>query len=306
MRRKDGGVTQPREDLSRYGWLAIAAAVATIGIKVAAWLVTGSVGLLADAAESVVNLVAAAFALFALKLSAKPADHNHHFGHTKVEYFSAGLEGLMVLVASGFIIVFAVQRLLEPRPIEAVGIGLAISLVAAALNGLVAQVLIRAGKRYRSITLRADGAHLMTDLYTSLGVVLGVGLVWLTGWWWLDPVVAIVVAINILVTGYRLVAESSRGLMDVAMSPEDNQRLHELLQQHSGSEVDFHAVRTRESGARQFMEMHMLVPGDWTVQRGHDAMEDLIEQLRAEFPELVVTGHLEPIEDPRSYEDMEL
>lgn len=294
------------KDLSRYGWLAVAAALVTIALKTGAWWVTGSVGLLSDAAESVVNLVAAIVALVALKVAAMPADKNHNFGHSKAEYFSAAVEGVMIFVAAAVIIVFAIQRLLAPRDLTEVGLGLGISLVAAAVNGAVALVLIRAGRRHRSITLRADGQHLMTDLWTSVGVVVGVSLVWFTGWNWLDPLVAIAVGINILWTGYGLIRESTAGLMDVSLPREDNARLREILAAHRQEGMDFHAVRTRESGARQFMEMHMLVPGSWTVQQGHDAMEDLIEEINVEFPELRVTGHLEPIEDPRSYDDMHL
>lgn len=296
----------PPRDLSRFGWLAVAAALVTISLKTGAWWVTGSVGLLSDAAESVVNLVAAIVALVALKVAALPADKNHHFGHTKAEYFSAAVEGIMIFVAAATIIVFAVQRLMSPRDLTEVGLGLLISLVAAAVNGVVAVVLLRAGRRYRSITLKADGQHLMTDLWTSVGVVVGVGLVWLTGWNVLDPVVAIGVGINILWTGYRLIRESAAGLMDVSLPKEDNARLREILAAHTGDGIDFHAMRTRESGARQFMEMHMLVPGAWTVQKGHDVMEDLIDEINVEFPDLRITGHLEPIEDPRSYEDMHL
>ncbi len=296
----------PTRDLSRFGWLAVAAALVTIVLKTGAWWLTGSVGLLSDAAESVVNLVAAVVALVALKVAAMPADKNHHFGHSKAEYFSAAVEGIMIFVAAAIIIVFAVQRLMAPRDLTEVGLGLLVSLVAAAVNGAVAVVLMRAGRRYRSITLKADGQHLMTDLWTSVGVVVGVALVWLTGWNWLDPVVAIGVGINILWMGYRLIRESTEGLMDVSLPKGDNARLLEILASHTGDGVDFHAVRTRESGARQFMEMHMLVPGAWTVQQGHDVMEDLIDEINTEFPDLRITGHLEPIEDPRSYEDMHL
>ncbi len=294
-------------DLSRYGWLAVAAAAATIALKTGAWWITGSVGLLADAAESVVNLVAAIVALIALKVAARPADKNHHFGHSKAEYFSSAIEGILIFVAAASIIVLAIERLLRPQELAELGIGMAISVVASVINGSVAAVLLRAGRRHRSITLRADGQHLLTDVWTSAGVLVGIALVWLTGWQWLDPVVAIAVGINILVTGYGLVKESTAGLMDVSLPKEDNQRLLAILDAHSRpGEVEFHAVRTRESGARQFMEMHMLVPGAWSVTRGHDAMEDLIAVINEEFPDLRVTGHLEPIEDPRSYEDMHL
>ncbi|GAA4908596.1 cation diffusion facilitator family transporter [Tessaracoccus lubricantis] len=292
-----------RVDLTRFAWLSIAAAIVTILLKTGAWWVTGSVGLLSDAAESVVNLVAAFVALYVLKVAAKPADKNHHFGHTKAEYFSAAVEGVMIFVAAAAILVFAIRRLMDPQPLEEVGLGLAISVVAALVNGAVAFVLMRAGRKHNSITLRADANHLYTDLITTAGVLVGVILVGLTGWFWLDPVLAILVGLNILWTGWRLVMESSSGFMDEALPKEANDRLREILAAHTTEEVDFHAFRTRVSGARAFMEMHMLVPGSWTVQEGHDRMEDLVDLIQGEFPDLRVLGHLEPIEDPRSYED---
>ena len=296
-----------RPDLTKYAWLAIGTAVLTVLLKGSAWAITGSVGLLSDAAESMVNLVAAIVALVSLTIAARPADDNHHFGHSKAEYFSAALEGIMVFVAAASIIYLGIERLLNPRPLESLGVGLAISMVAAVLNGVVGRILIGVGTRHRSITLRADGRHLMTDVYTSVGVVIGLGLAWLTGWHWMDPVVAILVGVNILVTGYRLISESTAGLMDVSLSPEDNARIQAILDAHTEKDrIEFHAVRTRESGARQFMEMHMLVPGEWSVQRGHDVMEDLVDEIVAQFPAMRVTGHLEPIADPRSYEDMTL
>lgn len=294
-------------DLRKYAWLAIVTAVLTVLLKGSAWAITGSVGLLSDAAESMVNLVAAIVALVSLTIAAQPADDDHHFGHSKAEYFSAALEGIMIFVAAASIIYLGIDRLLNPRPLGALGIGLAISIVAAVLNGVVGRILIQVGTEHRSITLRADGKHLMADVYTSVGVVVGLGLAWLTGWDWLDPVIAILVGVHILVAGYRLISESTGGLMDASLSPEDNARIQEILDAHTEKgRIEFHSVRTRESAARQFMEMHMLVPGDWTVRRGHDVMEDLIDRINAEFPAMRVTGHLEPISDPRSYEDMHL
>lgn len=296
-----------RPDLRKYAWLAIGTAVLTVLLKASAWAITGSVGLLSDAAESMVNLAAAIVALVMLTIAARPADDSHHFGHTKAEYFSAALEGIMVFVAAASIIYLGIDRLLNPRPLESLGIGLGISLTAAVLNGIVGRLLVKVGTRHRSITLRADGRHLLTDVYTSVGVVVGLGLAWLTGWNWMDPVIAILVGVHILVTGYRLIAESSAGLMDASLSPEDNARIQAILDAHTEKgRIEFHAVRTRESGSLQFMEMHMLVPGEWTVQRGHDAMEDLVEKIVAQFPHMRVTGHLEPVSDPRSYEDMTL
>ena len=288
-------------DLSRYGWLAVAAAFATILLKAGAWLVTGSVGLLADAAESLVNLVAAAVALIVLKVAARPADANHNFGHTKAEYFSAAVEGVMIFVAAISIVVFALQRLVFPQPIESLGIGLMISVIASVLNGAVALVLLRAGKRHHSITLTADGKHLMTDVWTSVGVLVGIVLVWMSGWSWLDPVIAIAVGINILFTGYGLVKESTEGLMDASLPERDNERLRMILTRRAGAGIAFHQMRTRVSGARQFMDFHLLVPDDWSVKQGHDFLEDLSDEIVAEFPRMNVTGHIEPINDPRSY-----
>ena len=299
-------MSQTRVDLTKFAWLSIAAALVTIGLKTAAWLITGSVGLLSDAAESVVNLVAAVVALFALRVAARPADKNHHFGHSKAEYFSSAIEGVMIFVAAVVIVAFAVERLIFPRPLEEIGVGLLITVGASVINGAVALVLLGAGAKYNSITLRADGHHLMTDVITSAGVVVGIGLVWITGWNWLDPVVALLVGLNILWTGWRLVSESASGLMDESLPKEQNARLRGILAEHETEEIKFHAFRTRISGARAFMEFHMLVPGAWSVQRGHDAMEDLIDLIQEEFAELRVIGHLEPIEDPRSYEDIHI
>ena len=312
MRTDHGGVSLSSQqstgtpDLSRYGWLAVATALATIALKAGAWLVTGSVGLLADAAESIVNLVAAVVALIALKIAVKPADANHNFGHTKAEYFSAAVEGVMIFIAAISIGIFAVQRLLVPQPLEAVGVGLAISVVASVLNGAVALLLIRAGRRHHSIALKADGKHLMTDVWTSAGVLAGIVLVWLTGWDWLDPVIAIALGVNILFAGYALVQESTAGLMDVSLPEEDNERLRAILSSRAGAEVGFHLMRTRVSGTRQFMEFHLLVPDEWSVKQGHDFLEDLSDEIVSEFPRMTVTGHIEPINDARSYSHADL
>lgn len=296
----------PPTNLTKFAWLSIAAAVVTISIKVVAWWVSGSVGLLSDAAESVVNLVAAVVTLIALTIAAKPADDNHHFGHTKAEYFSAATEGIMIFVAALVIMVAAVDRLMSPQALENVGLGLAISAVASVVNGSVALVLLKAGRNHRSIALEADGHHLMTDVWTSVGVIVGVGLVMFTGWNWLDPVVAILVAVNILWTGWKLISSSVVGLMDSALPDEDNERLRAILQSFESQEIEFHAFRTRVSGSRRFMEFHMLVPGDWSVQEGHTQMDYVIEALKTDYPDLSITSHLEPIEDPRSYQDIDI
>jgi cation diffusion facilitator family transporter len=275
----------------------------TITLKFVAWRITGSVGLLSDAAESVVNLVAAVAVLIALKVAAMPADKNHHFGHTKAEYFSAAVEGMMIFVAAVVIVVSAVERFIRPQPIENVGLGLAISVVASLVNGAVAMVLLRAGRQHRSLTLTADGKHLMTDVWTSAGVVVGVLVVALTGIERLDPVVAFLVGLNIIWTGWKLVRESTEGLMDIAMPKEDNAAIAEILSRFVTREVHFHALRTRLSGHHRFAEVHVLVPGAWTVQRGHDLVEEVEEAVHREFGDLALTCHLEPTEDPRAYGD---
>lgn len=293
--------------LKKFAWLSVATAVVTIALKVGAWWVTGSVGLLSDAAESVVNLVAAVIALIAITVAERPADDDHQYGHSKAEYFSAGAEGAMILVAAAFIVYTAVERIVNPRPLESLGLGLLISVVAAVINAVVGLVLVRAGARHRSRTLEADGKHLLTDVVTSIGVVVGVALVWLTGWEVLDPVVAILVGLNILYVGYRMVHVSGMGLMDATLPDEDNRAIEEVLARHRvPGEVDFHELRTRESGRWRFVEFHALVPGEWTVDRGHDLVELVEQEIHDALPYSHITTHLEPIEDERAYNDVHL
>lgn len=289
-----------------YAVLSVVAAVVTIGLKLAAYWLTGSVGLFSDAAESFVNLFAAVAALLALTLAARPPDEEHEFGHGKAEYFSSGLEAALILVAAAWILVTAWGRLWDPQPLENVGLGLAISLVAAAVNGGVALVILRAGRRLRSITLRADAQHLFADVLTTAGVVLGVLLVALTGRLFLDPLIAILVAANILRIGFRLLRETADGLLDRALPPEDQAEISTVLDRYERSGIRFHALRTRSSGRRRFISMHVLVPGRWTVQRGHDLSEKIERDLAAALPDSSVFVHLEPSEDPVSFEDQDL
>jgi cation diffusion facilitator family transporter len=280
--------------LTRFAWLSIAAAVVTITLKASAYLLTGSVGLLSDAAESVVNLVAAVVALIALRVAARPADWNHHYGHGKAEYFSAGIEGLMIFVAAAVILVSAVDRFLHPSAIESVGIGLAISTVASVVNGAVGLLLVRAGRAHRSVTLTADGKHLLTDVWTSVGVIVGVFLVALTGWQRLDPVVAALVGVNILVTGYRLVSQSVTSLLDAALPEPDLARLTAVLDGLRTPDVDFADLRTRESGQHRFVSLTLLVPGSWTVERAHDVADDVEAAIAADLTGTDVQTHIEP------------
>jgi cation diffusion facilitator family transporter len=288
-----------------YMLLSAAAAVATILLKTLAWRLTGSVGLLSDAMESGVNLLAAMGAFWALSLAAKPADRRHHYGHFKAEYFSSGLESVLIVVAAIAILAAAISRLHQPQPLEQVGVGLALSLLATALNGLVAWVLLKASRRFHSITLRADAHHLLTDVWTSCGVVLGIALVRLTGWSALDPLIAIAVALNIIITGWTLFHETASGLLDRSLPEEDQTRLEQLLAARERDDIRFHALRTRVAGSRRFVSLHVLVPGHWTVQAGHDLCEQLEQEIAATLTRTHVLTHLEPIEDPRSWEDQQ-
>lgn len=293
--------------LTKWAWLSIAAAVVTIGMKTVAYLLTGSVGLLSDALESVVNLVAAILALIAIAAAAKPADERHHFGHGKAEYLSAGAEGVMIVIAAGLIVYAAVDRLLNPQPLEDLGIGLAVTLAATAVNGAVGWILLRQGRRHRSMALVADGKHLMTDVYTSIGVIVGVALVAITGWLPLDSIVALAVGVNILWTGFILVRNAGRGLLDHALPQEATARvlsvLHDFVGRYPAGELEFHGLQTRESGRDAFVSVHVLVPGAWTVDRAHDLVEEVEAAICAELPHAQVHTHLEPREDPRSHED---
>lgn len=294
------------QSLKRYALLSICAALLTIGLKTAAYLITGSVGLLSDALESVVNLAAAITALIALTVAARPADEEHAYGHTKAEYFASGFEGALILFAAGTIAVSATRRLMDPEPIQAVALGLTVSAVATIVNLWVARLLGRAGKRFGSIALEADAQHLMTDVWTSIGVVAGVAGVALTGWQWLDAVIALFVAANIVRIGVVLLRRSMLGLLDTALPEELRATIIAVLERHQRQGVEFHALRSRQAGVRRFVSLHILVPGDWSVQRGHDLLEQIEEEIRAEVPKVTVFTHLEPLEDPASWEDTQL
>ena len=296
-----------REDLSRYVWLSITAAVLTISLKGAAYFYTGSVGLLSDALESLINLVAAIVALLMIRIAAAPPDEEHSFGHDKAEYFASGIEGALIFIAALSIAYAASSRLLSPQPLERLGFGLIISGVATVINLIVGIILIRVGRRHHSIVLEADGRHLMTDVWTSVGVLVGVLAVDFTGWLTLDPLIALVVAANITWTGFSLVRRSALGLMDSAVEPEIQQKVVEILDRYvAESGIDYHALRTRQAGARKFVYVHILVPDEWTVQRGHALCEEIEDEILKTVPHSAVFTHLEPLEDPSSWDDVEL
>ncbi len=292
--------------LTRFAWLSIAAAILTIALKTIAYLLTGSVGLLSDALESLVNLIGALMALAMLTIAARPADEDHAFGHSKAEYFSSGVEGTLILLAAASIIAAAIPRLITPKPLEQVGLGLGVSVAASLVNLFVAQVLLRAGKQHLSITLEANARHLMTDVWTSAGVLAGVGAVELSGWDRLDPIVACLVAANIVWSGLGIVRKSVLGLMDTALPIEDQNRLQKALEPYVQSGVQCHALRTRQSGARLFVSLHVIVPGLWTVQRGHRLLERIEADIRQALPSVTVFTHLESLIDPASWDDLSL
>jgi cation diffusion facilitator family transporter len=292
-----------RSSLTRFARISIAAALLTIALKTAAYLITGSVGLLSDAIESLVNLIGGVMALAMLTVAARPADEDHAYGHGKAEYFSSGLEGGLILVAAISIAVAAVMRIITPKSLEAVGIGLAVSVVASVVNLGVGLLLLRVGRLHNSITLEANAHHLLTDVWTSVGVIAGVGLVALTNWLWLDPIVALLVAANIVWTGVGIVRRSIGGLMDISLSAEDMAAVRQVLRSHEGAGIQFHALRSRQAGAQKFVSVHVLVPGDWTVQRGHELLDRIESDIRHALADTAVFTHLESLDDPASWDD---
>lgn len=295
-----------RRPLTPYAWLSVAAAILTIVLKGTAYWLTGSVGLLSDALESLVNLAAAVMTLGMLHVAARPADAEHAYGHDKAEYFSSGMEGALILLAAAGITWAGVTRLISPQPIQHLGLGLVISSAAALVNLGAALVLLRVGRRRHSIALEADGHHLMTDVWTSVAVLAGVGAVKVTGWLVIDPLVALLVAANIAWAGVRIVRRSALGLLDTALPRPEQDALWRVLESHAGAPARFHAVRTRQAASRRFVSMHVLVPGDWSVRRGHDLLEEIERDVRAAIPNVTVFTHLEAMEDPASWADEEL
>jgi len=293
------------QSLKKFIYLAIAAALATISLKMLAYFLTGSVGLFSDALESGVNLIVAIVALLMITLAEKPADEEHAYGHHKAEYFSSAIEGSLIVLAAFSIIWAAIPRIIHPQPLENVGIGLLVSLGASGINLAVGLILIKNGRKNHSITLEADGKHLMTDVYTSVGVLIGIGIVKLTGWLILDGVVAIGVALNIVWTGYQLMRRSALGLLDSSIPEEERLKITKVLDLYKGQNLEYHSLMTRQAGQRKFVSLHILLPGKLTIQEGHDMVEKIERNIRDLFDAPVtVFTHLEPVEDPLSMQDI--
>jgi cation diffusion facilitator family transporter len=295
-----------RQFLTRFAWLSIGAAILTLILKTAAYFITGSVGLLSDAVESIVNLMGGLMALWMLNVAAQPADEEHTYGHSKAEYFSSGVEGGLILVAAVSIAAAAVPRLIHPKPLQELGLGLAVSITASVINLIVALVLLSAGKKHNSITLEAGAHHLLTDVWTGLGVVIGVGAVAFSGWQRLDPIVALVVAAIIVWTGVGIVKRSISGLMDISVSSADMAEVRKVFKKYEEQGIQFHAVRSRQAGARKFISTHVLVPGDWTVQRGHELLDKIEAEIHRAVTDSTVFTHLESLDDPASWADEHL
>ena len=281
--------------VQRYLQLSIAVALATIALKTGAWWVSGSVSLLSDALESLVNLAGAVFALAMVTIAARPPDDEHPYGHHKAEYFSSGFEGVLIFAAALAIIWAAVMRLLNPQPLEAVGLGLVLSVVSSAMNGALAYSMLRKARAVQSMALEADARHLFTDVWTSAGVVLGLLAVMATGWAWLDPVIAIAVALNILRVGASLVRQSAGGLMDEALETEHRSAIEAVLQAHSHDAVHFDHITSRRAGQRRFVDLHMHMPADWTLGRAAAERGAVEQALMQAVPGLRASIQLLPL-----------
>lgn len=294
--------------LKKFLYISIAAAILTISLKLIAYLLTNSVGILSDALESGVNLVAAVVALIMIRIAEKPPDQEHEFGHNKAEYFSSAVEGGLIVLAAFSIIWSALPRIISPQPLENVGMGLLVAVGASLINLAASNILIKNGKKYNSITLEADGKHLMTDVLTSAGVLLGIGLIKVTGWMRLDGIVAVGVAINIIWTGYTLIKRSALGLLDTAFPKDEMDSIRRVLEKYEQQNIQFHSLMTRQSGQRKFIFVHILMPGTMDIQQGHNLAEKVENDLRMLFPntQTTVFTHLEPIEDPVSMLDISI
>ncbi|MEK7633893.1 MAG: cation diffusion facilitator family transporter [Patescibacteria group bacterium] len=292
--------------LTKFAWLSIFTAIVTITLKSIAFILTGSVGLLSDALESLVNLAAAVIALLMLKVAEQPPDEEHRYGHAKAEYFANVTEGLFIFIAAIAIIVSAVDRIIHPKIIEQAFLGLGISIIASIINYVVAKKLLKVGKRHHSITLEADGHHLMTDVTTSIGVIVAVFLVATTGWQILDPAIAIFVAFNIIFTGLKLIKRSVLGLLDTSISRDELDIIKSIFDKYERQGLKFHGLRTRQSAQRRFVSFHVLVPGNISVQKGHDLLEKIEKEIRDLIEKVTISTHLEPVEDPRSLEDISI
>lgn len=293
-----------QKSLIKYAWLSVAAAIATIILKTAAYYFTDSVGLLSDAVESLVNLVGGLMAVTMLTISNRPADEDHPFGHSKAEYFSSGVEGSLIVIAAIIIIYTAIGRLIHPKELEQIGVGVVISVIASLINLAVALLLLNAGKKNNSITLIANAKHLLTDVWTTAGLIVALILIYYTKIIQIDPIVALIVAINILWAGGKIVKESVNGLMDQSLPLDEVEIIKNILKKYLDQDIHFHALLTRKSGAKRFVSFHAVVPGEWTINEGHILVHKIEDEIKTALNNIDVISHLEPIESPTSWDDV--
>lgn len=293
-----------RKSIASIMWISIIASVLTIGLKWFAFSVTGSVGFMSDALESGVNLLAAIVAFYSLTVAARPADIEHPFGHEKAEYFSSLAEGVLIIIAAFGIAYAAINRMYHPQPLESLGFGMLLSVGATLVNLITARILLHYSKKYNSITIEADAHHLMTDVWTTVGIILGIFLVKLTGWQLLDPIMAILVALSIVYTGIKLVFRSMDGLMDSRVSEKDMILIREVLNAYKSDEIDYHALYTRRASAKQFITFHLLFPGEYTVHQAHEVTKKVEADLKLKLPLADIFIHVEPLNDPDAFDDL--
>ncbi len=287
----------------KFIWMSIAASVLTISLKSLAYFLTGSVGLLSDAIESFINLAAGIMALIMLIIALSPPDRKHPFGHNKAEYFSSVTEGILILLAAIAIGVTAIERIIRPQPIEQLGTGLLISAAASIINLAVGLMLLKAGKKYRSIILESDGKHLLTDVWTTAGVLLALLLVKITGWIILDSIIAVIVALNIIYTGIKLIIRSVSGLMDTAISDKDQMEIKKILDECCAGEVKYHSLHTRIAASKRFIFFHLIVPGSWNISNSHEITKEIERRIKSALEDSEVFIHIEPLDDPDSFDD---
>ncbi len=292
-----------KKSLAPIVWISIIASLLTISIKSAAYFVTGSVGFLSDAMESLINLAAGIVAFIMLSIAARPPDKEHPFGHDKAEYFSSLIEGILIVIAAIGISYAAINRLYHPQPLSELNVGMLLSVIATVVNLVTARILLYYGKKHNSITLEADSQHLMTDVWTTVGIIAGIFLVKLTNWQILDPLMAIVVAISILYTGAKLIIRSTDGLMDTKLTEKELIRIKQLLDLFIEQDINYHALYTRQASSKRFISFHLLVPGDYTVYKAHELTKEIENELTKEFAYSDIFIHLEPINDPDAFDD---
>lgn len=293
-----------RKSIASIMWISIVASVLTIGLKWFAFSITGSVGFMSDALESGINLLAAIVAFYSLTVAARPADIEHPFGHEKAEYFSSLAEGVLIIIAAFGIAYAAINRMYHPQPLESLGFGMLLSVGATLVNLITARILLYYSKKYNSITIEADARHLMTDVWTTVGIILGIFLVKLTGWQLLDPIMAILVALSIVYTGIKLVFRSMDGLMDSRVSEKDMILIREVLNAYKSDEIDYHALYTRRASAKQFITFHLLFPGEYTVHQAHEVTKKVEADLKLKLPLADIFIHVEPLNDPDAFDDL--